>query len=120
MWPFSEMSLPTASVVGTIANWGLLASLVAGLFSTFVIVKTTDRKEEHWAEDRRKSNEFIAGLNNASARLRADNLALQTSLLPRHAGLIGVNESPPAAKWFAGIGAFAGVSLFVQITDDKE
>jgi hypothetical protein len=60
MWPFSEMSLSAASLVGTIANWALLASLIGGVVSTFVIVKTADVKEEHWAEDRRRSNEKIA------------------------------------------------------------
>ena len=57
MWPFSEMSLPVATLVGTIANWTLLASLLCGVLSTFVIVKTTDVKEEHWAEDRKHSTE---------------------------------------------------------------
>ena len=40
----------------------LLASLIGGVISTFVIVKTADVKEEHWAEDRQKANEKIAEL----------------------------------------------------------
>jgi hypothetical protein len=72
MWPFSEMSLSTASLVGTIANWMLLASLVGGVISTFVIVKASDVKEEHWAEDRRKSNERIAELTTQGDLLRKD------------------------------------------------
>jgi hypothetical protein len=120
MWPFSEMSLGTASLVSTIANWLLLASLVGGVLSTFAIVKSSDVKEEHWAEDRRISNERIAGLNNDTARLQADNLALQTVLLPRHVGIIGVNERPKAETWFAGMAAFAGVPIVIQPTDDNE
>jgi hypothetical protein len=120
MWPFSEMSLSVASLVGTVANWTLLVSLVVGVLSTFVIVKASDVKEEHWAEDRRVSNERIAGLNNDTARLTAENLALQTVLLPRHAGIFGVNESPKAETWFAGMGAFAGVPFVIQPTDDHE
>jgi hypothetical protein len=120
MWPFSEMSLPVASLVGTIANWLLLASLIGGVLSTFVIVKTSDVKEEHWAEDRRISNEHIARLNNDATRLTADNLALQTALLPRHAGLFGLDRAPPASEWFAGIKPYAGTELFIQVTDDKE
>jgi hypothetical protein len=69
MWPFSEMSLPTASLVGTIANWALLVSLIGGVVSTFVIVKTADVKEEHWAEDRRRSNEKIAESSEHIAEL---------------------------------------------------
>lgn len=72
MWPFSEMSLSTASLVGTIANWGLLISLLAGLLSTFVIVKTTDVKEEHWDHARQESGERIAELNKEAARLSAE------------------------------------------------
>jgi hypothetical protein len=72
MWPFSGMSLDVASLTGTVANWILLASLVTGVLSTFVIVKTSDVKEEHWAEDRRKSAEKIAELNNETQRLSAD------------------------------------------------
>jgi hypothetical protein len=87
MWPFSEMSLPVASLVGTIANWTLLASLIGGVLSTFVIVKTSDVKEEHWAEDRQRSNEHIAELNNEAARLRANELKVFDSLLANaHAG----------------------------------
>ena len=120
MWPFSEMSLSTASLVGTIANWMLLASLIGGVISTFVIVKTSDVKEENWSEDRRISNERIATLNNDTARLQADNLALQTVLLPRHAGLLGINRSPPAAEWFAGIAPFPGTELLIQVANDQE
>lgn len=114
------MSLSAASLVGTIANWMLLASLIGGVLSTFVIVKTSDVKEEHWAEDRRQSNERIAGLNNRAARLTADNLALQTVLQPRHVGIIGMNERPKAETWFAGMEAFAGVPIVIQPTDDNE
>lgn len=72
MWPFSEMSLPTASLIGTIANWVLLASLLGGVLSTFVIVKTADVKEEHWAEDRRHSSELIVALTTQGDQLRKD------------------------------------------------
>jgi len=72
MWPFSEMPLSTASLVGTIANWTLLISLLGGVLSTFVIVKTTDVKEEHWAEDRRHSNEKIADLGMRGDQAKAE------------------------------------------------
>jgi len=116
VWPFSEMSLSAATLVGSAANWVLLASLIGGVVSTFVIVKTTDIKEEHWAEDRRQSNERIATLNNESARLTADNLALQTVLLPRHVGLLGINEEPKAKTWFAGFERWAGTKVLIQAT----
>jgi hypothetical protein len=63
-------------LVGTIANWVLLASLVWGVLSTFVIVKTADVKEEHWAEDRRHSSER-AGLDAETSW----NLSFQFTML---------------------------------------
>jgi hypothetical protein len=72
MWPFSEMSLPMATLVGTIANWTLLASLLTGVISTFVIVKTADVKEEHWDRSRLEAQERIAGLAAQGERLRKD------------------------------------------------
>jgi hypothetical protein len=49
-----------------------------------------------------KANESAAKLNNETEHLKADNLALQTVMLPRHVGLFGFNQEPPAKKWFAG------------------
>jgi hypothetical protein len=91
MWPFSEMSLAAASLVGTIANWLLLASLIGGVLSTFVIVKTSDVKEEHWAEDRRISNERIAELTAQAEEARKETaqakLELQQIRFPRSINL---------------------------------
>jgi hypothetical protein len=72
MWPFSEMSLSTATLIGTIANWSLLGSLLVGVVATFLIVQTTDVKEDHWAIDRRESAERIAGLTTQGDQLRKD------------------------------------------------
>ncbi|MCP3399857.1 hypothetical protein [Bradyrhizobium sp. CCGB20] len=115
MWPFAGISLSTATLIGSIANWALLVCLLGGMLATFVIVQTTDVKEEHWAEDRKHSSERIAELNNGTARLQADNLVLQTVLLPRHVGLIGLDQEPPAKKWFAGFERWAGTKLLIQV-----
>jgi hypothetical protein len=72
MWPFSEMSLSTATLVGTAANWILLACLLGGVLSTFVIVKATDVKEEHWDNARRQSQERIAELTKETTRLSTE------------------------------------------------
>jgi hypothetical protein len=53
------MSLPAATLIGTIANWCLLVSLLTGVVSTFVIVKTADVKEAHWDRDRDAAKERI-------------------------------------------------------------
>jgi len=64
------MSLATATLVGTLANWGLVISLVGGVLSTIVIVQTTDVKEEHWAHDRQHSSERLAELSVQGDKLR--------------------------------------------------
>jgi hypothetical protein len=70
--------------------------------------------------DAARANESSERLKNDTVRLQADNLALQTVLLPRHAGLIGIDRSPPAADWFAGIAPFAGTELLIEVANDKE
>ncbi|MGJ4915919.1 hypothetical protein ACQR10_13315 [Bradyrhizobium sp. HKCCYLRH2060] len=116
MWPFSEMSLSTASFIGTIANWGLLISLLGGVLSTFVIVKATDVKEEHWAEDRRRSDERIAEVESQSEQLRKDT-ALATARAAeaelklaefRRGRTVGPSE---ADKIVAALEPFAGVKF---------
>jgi hypothetical protein len=85
MWPFSEMSLSTASLVGTIANWALLISLLTGLFSTFVIVKTTDVKEEHWETARQQSGERLVVLATKSDEAKAALGAAQADIAKANA-----------------------------------
>ena len=70
--------------------------------------------------DAARANESSERLRNETARLQADNLALQTALLPRHAGIFGINGPAPADKWFAGMAAFTGVPIVIQPTDDNE
>jgi len=62
-----------------------------------------------------KTGERIASLNNDTARLTAENLALQTVLLPRHVGLIGIDEEPKAKTWFAGFDRWAGTKILIQV-----
>jgi hypothetical protein len=77
--------------------------------------QTADAKRDTAA-----AGERIAELNRETERLRGDNLALQTVLLPRHAGLIGFNRAPPAQEWFAALQAFAGVQVYIQVVKDSE
>jgi hypothetical protein len=59
-------------------------------------------------------------LNNDTARLTAENLALQTVLLPRHVGLFGIDEQPKAKEWFAGFQQLAGTKILIQFAADAE
>jgi hypothetical protein len=65
----------------------LLFSLLGGIVSTFVIVKTTDVKEEHWAADRAKSNERIAELTAQGDELRRDTADANARALEAQATL---------------------------------
>jgi hypothetical protein len=66
-------------------------------------------------ESAAKANETAARLNNEAPRLQADNLALQTVLRPRHAGLIGIDEEPRAKTWFAGFEFWADIKVLIQV-----
>jgi hypothetical protein len=67
-----------------------------------------------------KADERAADANLKATELQADNLALQTAMLPRHVGSIGLNEPPKAREWFAGMEAFAGTEFIVVPADDAE
>ena len=66
------MSLSAVTLIGSIANWALLACLLGGVLATFIIVQATDIKEEHWAEQRKHSNERIAELSVQAEALKKD------------------------------------------------
>ncbi len=120
MWPLSELSLATATRISDWANLALIGSLIAGVLSTFVIVQMGNIKESHWDRERDQSKERIARLNNETEHLKADNLALQTVLLPRHVGLIGLDGPPKALEWFSGFEALAGTEISIQVAPDAE
>jgi hypothetical protein len=98
MWPFSEMSLSTAALVGTIANWALFGSLLVGLVSTFVIAKTADRKEEFWDHARQESNERIAELNKGAAELAAEAIAAKGEIAKANQGAAEANARAAEAQ----------------------
>jgi hypothetical protein len=111
MWP----SLPTANHIADWANIFFIGSLVVGVVSTVLIVWMANVKEGYWELARQDSDVRLAQLNNDTARLTAENLALQTVLLPRHAGILGVNEEPRAKTWFAGFERWAGIKVLIQV-----
>jgi hypothetical protein len=98
MWPFSEMGLSTASLVGTIANWGLFASLLVGFVSTVVISKTTDRKEDLWDHARQESNERIAELNKGTAQLAAEAESARGEIAKANRGAAEANARAVEAQ----------------------
>ena len=118
MWP---PSLSLANKIFDVANIFFISSLVIGVVATIVIVRLAAVKERYWEEERDSANLKIAELNKETAQLTADNISLQTVMLPRHAGLIGINEEPPAKKYFAGMEKFGGINVAIQTVEaDKE
>jgi hypothetical protein len=110
-----RMSLEMAS---RLFDWSSIALAIGACIvfvATAAIVWLGIVKEHHWDLLREQSNERVASLNNGTAKLTADNLALQTVLLPRHVGLIGFDRSPPASEWFAGFERWAGTKLLIQV-----
>jgi uncharacterized small protein (DUF1192 family) len=70
--------------------------------------------------ERDSSRERVAKLNNETERLKADNLLLQKVMMPRHVGLIGIDEQPKAKQHFSGIESFAGTEVLIQFAPDLE
>lgn len=58
MWP----PLNVASRTSDVANIFLIASLIVGVISTFVIVRMGTVKEAYWDADRLSSQEKVASL----------------------------------------------------------
>ncbi|THD44166.1 MAG: hypothetical protein E7774_11065 [Bradyrhizobium sp.] len=100
----------------TIENWAFFG-VVLTLAVEFVAVQLL-KSPRRVIDDARQLE--IAELNNSAERLRGDNLALQTVLLPRHAGIIGIDQAAPADKWFAGTENFAGTEISLQVVADAE
>jgi len=106
-------------------SWIAIAKLVATfLVAAGVVIEFgTDwisRPFEKMVKEAREAQ--LAALNNETAqlsagteKLRAENLALQTVLLPRHVGLIGFNEEPRAKVFFAGLEKFTGTEISIQV-----
>jgi hypothetical protein len=92
-----------------------VGGLVLSAISAYVLYRVADVAQRELAVETRVSSERIAGLNNDTARLIADNLALQTVLLPRHVGLFGIDEEPRAKTWFAGFDRWAGTKILIQV-----
>jgi len=71
MWPFSDMSLSTATWWYDAANLVLLGSLLFGVLSTFAIVRLANVKEHHWDIARDQSRERVAGLETELGQAHA-------------------------------------------------
>jgi hypothetical protein len=98
--------------VGAIVGVG---GLLLSALSAYVLYRVADVAQRELVSETKSSAERIAGLNNDTARLTAENLALQTVLLPRHVGLIGLDEEPRAKIWFAGFERWAGTKILIQV-----
>jgi hypothetical protein len=95
-----------------------IAAIAIGITTTGSIV--SHKREASASEEALERYKLSAGavadkLRNDTARLTADNLALQTVLLPRTVGSVGFNGPPKAAEWFAGLERWAGKKLLIQV-----
>jgi hypothetical protein len=120
MWPFSDMSLSTATRWFDVANLVLLGSLLFGILATFAIVRLGNVKEHHWDVLRDQSRERVAGLEaeaakandsiaearketaGANARALEAQLALERLKAPRTLGPERQQVVAAAAAPFAG------------------
>jgi hypothetical protein len=110
-----------------IGIWALIVGAIIGVVallltaaSAYILYRVADLTQFELVSETKKSAEFIAGLNNQTEKLKADNLALQTVMLPRYIGLVGLDGPAPAQDWFAGLEAFANTRAEIQFAPDSE
>jgi hypothetical protein len=120
-------SITSAHSWSNIYFWASICSLILlGVFEVFSH-RYSERKDElaavEQSDAQRRHNEEIARLhletataNERTEQLRAENLTLQRVMTARHVGLIGFDGPAPADKWFANIGVYSGMDLFIQVT----
>jgi hypothetical protein len=141
-------SLELASKLFDLSSIALAVGACIVFIATAAIVWLGIVKEHHWDVLRGHANERIAELTNQSealraesnrsvamaadaqmqaarlnretAHLQADNLALQTVMLPRHMGIIGVDQEPPAKKFMPALSAHAGTPYILEFAQDGE
>jgi hypothetical protein len=106
-------ALITGAVLG-------VAALLVTTASAYILYRVADKAQTELTRETKSSAERIATLNNEAARLQAGNLALQTVLLPRHVGLVGINQDPKAAEWFDAMETFAGTEFIIVFANDSE
>jgi hypothetical protein len=143
MWWWS--SLQSAEHWADAANIALVLALLVGVVATYLIVSTTNVKEQYWAEAREsshlritelesetakaraefaKSEEHIAVLNNETERLKAENLSVQRLLMPRRLEVMSYSPSDAVAKkifeeaW--KLREFVGIEVLLQSAPDSE
>jgi outer membrane murein-binding lipoprotein Lpp len=92
MWPFGGISLDAATVLFSVADWGLLGSLLVGVISTFAIVRLGNVKEAYWDASREASDERIAGLNRETAKLSAAAEASRAAIAVANAEAAKANQ----------------------------
>jgi hypothetical protein len=134
MWEWGFAGLVVAAVAAEIIiayvhppydsllnEWGAVTADVAiaiGIAGEVIFGRLDARIQ---TELRSRSNARLGKAILLAEQLRADNLALQTVMLPRHVGLFGINETPRAEQYFAGISEFRGTTVFIQTVDnDRE
>src|SRR5262245_42812693 len=72
MWPFEGLSLASASALANVASFALIACVLGGLVSGFVLVQTTGVKERHLSG---VPNELRQKLSNLESELEKTKAA---------------------------------------------
>lgn len=115
-----KASLWIAGVSGAVAALGAFIAGYVGYELTDIVQKDADRQISETRTEAARANESSEKLRNDTARLQAENLALQTVLLPRRIELSSLSAPHNADTWFAPMAEFKAVSFAVQPVNDAE
>jgi hypothetical protein len=119
MWPsFSRMSLESVNWWSDAANMVLVFSLISGVLATFVLVRTSSRKEWFWEQDRQLAKVKILELEKAAEEAKAEtakaHLALEKIKAPRKL------SEDQALRLVEKMLPFAGKKFDLGVSQDAE
>jgi hypothetical protein len=120
-WPFSEMSLATATTLGEWANFTLILSLVVGVVSTFLIYKTSGIKENAWDRLRLEQEVRIKQLDKEAreAERQAEAERLERVKLQEKISWRTLNTEQKN-RIVSKISSFAGQQYILGVSSDPE
>src|SRR5262245_5268888 len=71
MWPFEGLSLASATALANVASFALIACVLGGLVSGFVLVQTTGVKERHLSGARNELRQKLSNLESELEKTKA-------------------------------------------------
>lgn len=110
----------SADTIFSVANWTLLAALVLGVMATYAIVVSGNIKEDKLKRDLADAAKAAAEANNRAEILKAHNLSLESTLMPRHVKFDPSFNTQEGAFFLSELKKYRGTNAVIQAIPDFE